>query len=77
MYTAITMGVVIILIVSALIIMITLFIGVKIKLRVLQQIKPRENIPIYDDIAVAEIINPKMNVAYEKPSLPERHHTMS
>ena len=72
------MGVVIIAVVSALIIITILFIRLKIKIRqILQQMKQKEVIPIYDDINLAEIIDPKMNVAYETSSQPKRHHTIS
>ena len=72
------MGVVIIAVISALVIITTLFIRLKIKIRrLLQQMKQKEVIPIYDDIDLVEIINPKMNVAYETSSQPERHHTIS
>ena len=71
-YTAISMGLVIILIVSALIIMTILFIRSKVKIQqILQKIKPKETIPIYDDINLSEIIDPKKNIAYEAPSQTE------
>ena len=72
------MGIVIIITVSALVVMTTLFIRLKIKVqRILQQIKPKEIIPIYDDINLAEIIDPKKNVAYETASQLQRQHTVS
>lgn len=72
------MGVVIIAVISALVIITILFIRLKIKIRqILQQMKQKEVIPIYDDINLAEIIDPKTNVAYETSSQPERHHTIS
>ena len=70
------MGVVIIAVVSALVTITILFIRLKIK--ILLQMKRKEVIPIYDDIInLAEIIDPKTNVAYETSSQPERDRTIS
>jgi hypothetical protein len=76
-YTAISMGVVIIIVIGALVIMTTLFVRLKIKIQqIQQQMKPKEIIPIYDDINLAEIFDPKTNVAYETSLPPERHHNI-
>ena len=62
------MGVVTTLALSAFVIMTIFFIRSKVEIqRMLQQIKSKENIPIYDDIDLPEIIDPKTNIAYEAP----------
>ena len=64
------MGVVIILIISALIIMTILFIRSKFEIQQMlhREIKSKESIPIYDDINLSEIIDSQKNVAYDAPS---------
>ena len=42
-------------------------------IRILKETKSKENIPIYDDIDISKVIDPKKNVAYETPSQLERH----
>ena len=70
------MGVVIILSFSALIIMIVLFIGSRLKIRrILREIKSKEKMQIYEEVNQSEIIDSMKNMAYETPSLPQRHQT--
>ena len=74
-YAAVSMGIVIILLVGALIIMIVLYI--KSRLRILREIKSKEKerIQVYEEVNQSEIIDSMKNVAYEPPSLPQRHQT--
>lgn len=77
-YTAIIMGVVIILLVSALIIMIMFIIRSRFKIqRILREIKSKEKekIQLYEEVNQSEIIDSMKNVAYEPPSLPQRRQT--
>ena len=75
-YTAVSMGIVIIIIGGALIIMSILFVRSKLKIRkVLMDIKSKEKMQIYEEVNQSEIIDSLKNVAYEAPSLPQRRQT--
>ena len=70
------MGVVVILIVSALVIMIVLSIRSRLKIqRILREIKSKEKRQIYEEVNQSEFIDSMKNVAYEAPSLPQRRQT--
>ena len=76
-YAAISMGVLIILFVSALIIIIVLYIRSRLQIqRILKEIKSKEKEKIqnliYEEVNQLEIIDSTKNVAYEPPSLPQR-----
>ena len=75
-YTAVSMGVVIIIVGGALIIMITIFIRSRLEIRrLLMEIKLKEKMQIYEEVNQSEIIDSLRNVAYEAPSLPQRRQT--
>ena len=75
-YTAVSMGIVIMLIAGALIVMTTLFIRSRLKIRkMLREIKSKEKMQIYEEVNQSEIIDSMKNVAYEAPSLPQRRQT--
>ena len=72
------MAVVITLTFSAFIIMTILFIRSKFKIqRTLQTATLKENVPIYDDIDLSGIIDPKKNVAYDASSQSLTHHVQT
>ena len=63
------MGVVIILITTILIIVIVFLVRSRLKIeRMLMERKAKENMRIYEDINMSEIIDSMKNVAYEAPS---------
>ena len=63
------MGVVIILITTILIIVVVFLIRSRLKIKkILMERKEKENMQIYDDINLSEIIDSMKNVAYEVPS---------
>ena len=75
-YTAVSMGMVIILIAGALIIMTVLFIRSRLKIKkMLRETKSKEKMQIYEEVNQSEIIDSMKNVAYEAPSLPQRRQT--
>lgn len=75
-YTAVSMGIVIMLIAGALVIITTLFIRSRLKIRkMLREIKSKEKMQIYEEVNQSEIIDSMKNVAYEAPSLPQRRQT--
>ena len=78
MYTAISMAVAIILITSILIIVTVLLTRSRHKVqRMLMERKAKENMQIYEDIDLTQIIDSMKNVAYESPSQAQLHHSRS
>jgi glutaminase len=70
------MGIVVILIAGALVVMTTLFIRSRLKIRkMLRETKSKEKLQIYEEVNQSEIIDSMKNVAYEPPSLPQRRQT--
>jgi hypothetical protein len=72
------MGVVIILISSALIIVIIFLVKSRLKVqKLLRERKAKEKMQIYEDIDLSQIIDSMKNVAYETPSQTQIHPSHS
>jgi hypothetical protein len=77
-HTAVPMGVVIILISSALIIVIIFLVKSRLKVqKLLRERKAKEKMQIYEDIDLSQIIDSMKNVAYETPSQSQIHPSHS